>query len=123
MKIIDTNIVLRYLLNDHEELSKKAVEIITTGEALILSQVVAEVVYVLKGVYNLERQEIVEALMSVVKMDNIHFENEDIINLALSEYASTSLDFVDTILIGYRKIEGREVITFDKKLNKRLAEI
>ena len=35
------------------------------------------------------------------------------------EYAATSLDFVDCILIAYHRVAGAEVINFDKKSNKK----
>ena len=51
MKIlIDANVILRYLLNDVEEMSKKSAEIINAG-AFTLPEVIAEVIYVLKSVY------------------------------------------------------------------------
>ena len=51
MKIlIDANVILRYLLNDVEEMAKKSAEIINAG-AFTLPEVIAEVVYVLKSVY------------------------------------------------------------------------
>lgn len=46
MKIVDANIILRYLLNDHEELSDKATMIIEENEVLLPNEVIAEIVYV-----------------------------------------------------------------------------
>lgn|GEM_PF-4966125 len=37
MKLIDTNIILRYMLNDHAELSKKASDIIANEDVLLYS--------------------------------------------------------------------------------------
>ena len=48
--LIDANVILRYLLNDVEEMSKKAEEVIKYG-AWTLPEVIAEVIYVLKSVY------------------------------------------------------------------------
>ena len=48
MKIADANIILRYLLNDHEELSDKATIIIENNEVLLHNEVIAEIVYVLE---------------------------------------------------------------------------
>ena len=39
---------------------------------------------------------------------------------ALQVYASTTLDFVDCLLIGYAKEDKYTVFTFDKKLQKYL---
>ena len=36
------------------------------------------------------------------------------------EMQSTSLDFVDCILIGRNKVKGEKIFSFDKKLNNKL---
>ena len=51
MIVIDTNIILRYLLEDNEELSKKAIEIIDNNQIFIPTEVIVEASYVLKKVY------------------------------------------------------------------------
>ena len=58
MKLVDTNILLRYLLNDHPEMSAKAMTIMLDSEVLLLTQVVAEAVYVLGGVYKIGAQKL-----------------------------------------------------------------
>ena len=65
-KLIDANIILRYLLNDNPEMSEKAKEIINDG-AFTIPEVMAEVIYVLKGVYKVERQEISDVLQEFLK--------------------------------------------------------
>lgn len=49
MQMLDTNMVLRYLLNDSREMADEAETIIKEGSVLLTTEVVAEVVYVLKG--------------------------------------------------------------------------
>ena len=48
MVLIDANILLRYVLNDHADLSPKAKDVMLKNDILILSQVIAEVIYVLE---------------------------------------------------------------------------
>ncbi|MDZ7775731.1 MAG: PIN domain-containing protein [Bacteroidales bacterium] len=48
IEIIDANIILRYLLNDHEGFSKKSVKIIEQMDIFLPFEVCAEVVYVLE---------------------------------------------------------------------------
>jgi len=62
MKIADANIVLRYLLNDIEDQSEKAAELLENNEVFIPNEVIAEIVYVLEKVYRLENAEISSAL-------------------------------------------------------------
>jgi len=49
MKIVDANIILRYFLDDDEELSPKAAEIIEQNSLAIPNEVFAEIVYVLEN--------------------------------------------------------------------------
>lgn len=58
MEMLDTNMILRYLLNDNKEMADEAEIIIKKGSAQVPIEVVAEVVYVLKGVYSIEREKI-----------------------------------------------------------------
>jgi predicted nucleic-acid-binding protein len=58
MQKIDANILLRYLLNDHSVLSPKAKEIIDDHVIEIPVEVLCEVVYVLTGHYEIDRQDV-----------------------------------------------------------------
>ena len=118
MKIlIDANVILRYLLNDDPVSADKAKEIIDKG-AFTVSEVIAEVVYVLKGVYNVSRKDIADTLTDF--LFEIEIENKSVLLKAFSIYSESSLDFVDCILIAYHEVIGVEVFSFDKKLNKMI---
>jgi predicted nucleic-acid-binding protein len=123
MLLIDTNIILRYLLNDSDEFSQKAKDVILNNDALIVTQVIAEVIYVLKGVYASTKQEIVDGLLSICSMDNVQLENEEIVVFSLKLFLETNLDFVDALLISYQKFTGRKVVTFDRKLLSKISEL
>jgi predicted nucleic-acid-binding protein len=123
MQMIDTNVILRYLLDDNPELSPKAKDIMLNDDIFIITQVVAEAIYVLKGVYKATKQEIVDGLLAICAMDNVQLENEEIVVFALAEFRETHLDFVDILLYSYQKFTERKVATFDKKLNNKLREL
>ena len=55
MVILDTNIILRYLLNDNNQMADEAEKIIRENAALVTIEIIAEVVYVLKRVDSIER--------------------------------------------------------------------
>ena len=71
MKILDENMILRYLINDNIEMADKVEEIIDSNEVLILPEVIAEVIYVMRSVYKRERSEIVSGLIDFLDMDNV----------------------------------------------------
>lgn len=93
-------------------------KIIIEEGAFTLPEIIAEVVYVLKGVYKIERVQISSTLKDF--LDEIEVENQEILCEALNFYSETSLDFVDCILIARHRMFGEEVASFDKKLNKML---
>ena len=53
MVMLDTNMILRYLLNDDQEMADKAEQYLNAGDVSVTIEVIAEVVYVLKGVYSM----------------------------------------------------------------------
>lgn len=118
MQMLDTNMVLRYLLNDNKEMADEAERIIKNGSVLVTIEVVAEVVYVLQGVYSIERKKLTSCLLEFLSEVNIH--EKQIVRLGLETYAEQNLDFVDCILYAYNRIAGYEIMTFDKKLKKCL---
>lgn len=120
MVMLDINMILRYLLNDNEEMALKAEEIIKKEQVCITIEIIAEVVYVLKGVYSVEREEIKESLLAFLK--EVAVVEEDVLKLGIETYARHNLDFPDCILYAYNRIKGYEIKTFDKKLVKLLNQ-
>lgn len=57
MEMLDTNMILRYLLNDNEQMADEAEKIIRKGSVRVTMEVIAEVVYVLKGVYSIRTRQ------------------------------------------------------------------
>ncbi len=122
MKIVDANIILRYLLNDHDKLSAKATTIIEDNDVLLPNEVIAEVVYVLEKVYNVKNDEICDTLLDLFKYRNVAVDDFEVLEEAFLLFSRRRLDFVDTLLYAYNKVKGYQVFTFDKKLNKLLEE-
>ena len=117
MPIIDANVILRYLLKDHPALSESAKDVILAG-AQTTAEILAEVVYVLKGVYHADRPMIAETLEAFIR--EVTIPNKPAVTYAFRLYGKTSLDFVDCLLAGYHHMNGEEVVTFDEKLHKVL---
>ncbi len=117
MQLIDTNVILRVILNDIPEQASQAVSIIENG-AYTKPEIIAEVVYVLSGVYSASREKVKSYIHSILEV--VLCENSECILYAIDLYAETSLDFVDCLLIAYHKINNETIFSFDKKLNKHL---
>ena len=121
MKIIDANVVLRYLLKDNQPLFEKSVQIIDSNKIFLTHVIIAEIVYVLEKVYKIPRKEIQKTLSDLFSRTSIIIIDKQLILLALKDYVKYNLDFADAILLSYNQMKNYVVITFDKKLNKLLA--
>jgi predicted nucleic-acid-binding protein len=118
MSVVDANIILRYLLDDHVELSPKAAEILEQQTVLLPMEVACEVVYVLQKVYAVDRQEIQEQLSNLLNENLVEMDKPAVLLKALECYGKTTFDFVDTLLWAYHTVEQHEIFTFDNKLHK-----
>ncbi len=119
--ILDTNIILRLLANDHPEHSVKARELFEqaiNGNVLLhlASIVLAECVFVLKGrIYQLSRNEIANLLTKLLEIQGVISAEKDILFLALSNFAKYNVDFPDAYLAAKSEIESKVVATFNSK--------
>ena len=112
--IFDANMILRYLLNDNAEMAKKAENYLNQAAVAVTIEVIAEVVYVLKRVYRMERRKIADTLTDFLKI--VECRDREALRVALETYGGENLDFVDCVLYGYHKADNMEIATFDKKL-------
>ena len=122
MRYIDANVILRYILDDHTELSPTAKEIIDSSEVFITTEVLAEVVYVLSGVYHVDRKTVRNTLTAFISDSCCDFTKPDVILKSLDLFADTKLDYVDCVLAGYAIIDDAEIETFDKQLQNVISK-
>ncbi|MCM1192741.1 MAG: PIN domain-containing protein [Butyrivibrio sp.] len=118
MVMLDANIILRYLLNDNEQMADEAEKIIEEKSGFITVEIIAEVVYVLRRVYSIERDAIKLSLFQF--LSEVKSNETEVIKLGLTVYGEKNLDFIDCILYAYHKVRGYEIMTFDKKLKRLL---
>lgn len=120
MTLIDTNILLRWLLGDDKELSSKAEKIVQEAESsslLITDIIVAEVVYVLRSTGR-DRQQTSEALLLIGRTEAFRYENDELLTEIIKLISATKLDFADCYLLARSRREKLELETFDGLLNK-----
>ena len=122
MKKIDANILLRYILNDHAELSPKAKEIIEQDIVEVPVEVLCEVVYVLTGHYEIDRESVSTKLKLFFDETQCILPCRKAVLQGLDYFRCSSIDFVDCVLAGYAVIEKDEIYTFDNKLQKLIEK-
>ena len=113
---IDTNYIVRYLVNDNIEMADIAEKILTTKSVFISNEILAEVVYVLFGVYKISKIDISNQLSALIDFDNISVSNMKVVKQTFEIFKTKNLDFVDCLLCAYSTQD--EIVTFDKKLNE-----
>ena len=122
-KLVDTNIILRYLLQDDAELFEKAsavLEKVKTGQekVIILESVLTECVYVLLKVYRISRATIAESLRTLFHYKGI--ANPDKLDLidSIDIFSQSNLSFVDCILCAKARNNAMPLYTFDEELSR-----
>jgi len=116
---VDTNYIIRYLVNDNMEMAEIAEDILTSKNVFISNEILAEVVYVLFGVYKISKIDISNQLLELIDFDNISVSNMKVVKQTFKLFKTKNLDFVDCLLCAYSSQD--EVVTFDKKLNKCIS--
>jgi predicted nucleic-acid-binding protein len=125
--LIDTNIVLRYLLDDHKIHSAKAKAFLLQvshgkRKVEIPAVVIVECIYVLEKFYTVPRNEIVESISRILNFTGIVNADRSEILEALLKYKTSNTDIVDCILAAHSSPE-KVVVSFDKGLEKLKAVI
>ena len=120
MQIVDTNFILRYLLEDDvKQYSEAETIFLNENEIFISGEIIAEIIYVMNGVYNITKNEIQKSVLSLIKNSNIIMYDKDVIEFAIQVYTETNLDYPDCLLISFRKLRKYKIQTFDKQLKKK----
>lgn len=124
MKSLDTNVLIRFLVNDDVKQGEIVRRLFLDAEKkkdvfFVTTPVILEVLFVLDSVYEFSRNEIILALESMVQMPVLQFENSDVIQKFLSYASKTNIELED-LLIGVISQEAGcdSTITFDKKAAK-----
>ncbi len=120
---LDTNVLLRLILNDLPTQHRQARELLNCGGQFVISDLaVGEVVFVLERNYKMARDDIAVVIKSLLAGEQF-IANTKVINLALTNFVEhTALSFEDCYLAAQAEIEkALPLYTFDKKLAKRLS--
>ena len=123
--LIDTNVVLRFLLDDHATFSPKAKrfmqDVFNKGRSAALPAVVlVECVYVLEKFYRVPRSDIVDNLSRLLTYPGIVNSDRAELLKALMLYLHSGTDIVDCILAA-SSTEHSVIVFFDKDFSKLRA--
>jgi predicted nucleic-acid-binding protein len=118
---LDTNVIIRYLVQDDPVQSPKATDLIeqTLDEerpGFIALVTMAEVVWVLRECYDATKPHIVQVVEGLLASKQLKVENAQTVHWAVRAYRSSSVDFSDALILRGCTAAGCErAVTFDRK--------
>lgn len=128
--LIDTNIIVRYLVGDLPDKQKDVEQMFLNAEKenikyLVLDQIIIETIFVLTKVYKLDKSICVKVIVEMLELACIDIETNLIIE-SMNIYLDENIEIVDAYMITYALQNNIGLQSFDKKaLNvwKKLANI
>jgi len=119
---VDSNILLRILLNDDPAQLEDVRELLEAArkhhESVWISAIVlSEVVWSLKVRTRWRRNEIAHAIEALLAADIFQAEHDDLVKAALTQYREGKADFPDYLIGQLNRAKGcRHTATFDRDL-------
>ena len=110
---LDTNVIARAVLNDHQQQSPIAVAMLTE-KSLIVPTVMVELVWVLGSAAKWSRREIVATLHDLLDIASLTIVEREAIEWATARYAAGA-DFADMLHLALTG-EATAFVTFDEEL-------
>ena len=122
-RLVDTNLIVRYLVQDHEKHAQAAGKLFDAcdrGEIVIvvLPTVLAECVFVLESFYEHPRGNISSALGRLISSPGVEIGGTTIHLDALNRYRKTKVHFVDCLIAATAAAENMPVASFDQDFRK-----
>ncbi|MFC1840808.1 PIN domain-containing protein [Thermodesulfobacteriota bacterium] len=124
MRFVDTNIFLRFLINDDskktdacEALFKKAI----AGDEILFTtdMVIAEIIWVLESYYEVSRKGIRESVEKILNTENLICPGKETIINALAVYHEKNIDFIDAYNAFTIKMNGIDKLySYDKHYDR-----
>ena len=124
MIALDTNVLMRFIVNDDEEQHERATSLIARAveeeEPILLTDIVlVEAAWVLSFSYRYTRDEIIRVLGMLHMAHHVVFQSSDRLTRALKSYEERGGDFADYMIREHAQECGcRRVATFDRALLK-----
>ena len=127
MKGLDTNVLVRYLVQDDPKQAAQASKFIETHctdeRPCFIGQIVlCELAWVLESNYHQDRVQIASIIEQLLQVGQLDVMEPEVVWRALNDYENSNADFPDHLLARVNQSMGCEVtVTFDKKAAKQVA--
>lgn len=116
MKAIDTNVLLRRILNDDMEQAAKARKLFDRSDQVLITDIVlVEAIWTLKGKrYKASKDDIVAVVMGLLEEPNVVFESQQAVWSALNDFVNApavktgdglrAADLPDALIVNKAKV-------------------
>lgn len=124
MRAVDTNVLVRFLVQDDEKQAQIATQLLADAEAdkqplFVSNVVVLEMMWVLKSAYEVPRDEILDSLSELLSMVALEFQDSLSIRDFVSSAQHNTYDLADLLICHVARGKGYDTtLTFDKKAAK-----
>lgn len=126
MKGLDTNVLVRFLVQDDLQQATTVRQLLEAAERqqdrfYISLLVVMELIWVLESVYEVSREDLLDSLSELMSMSILQFEQQALCRRFVQVARTNTFDLSD-LLIGLAAQAGdcSSTLTFDKKAGKSL---
>ena len=116
MIAVDTNILVRFYLNDDEAQAGLATRLLTNEDVYVPKTVLLELEWVLRGVARVSRSAIAKSLAHLLSLPNVRVEDGANVRAALKAFTQ-GMDFADALHLKSSSGADR-FATFDARLIK-----
>ncbi len=121
--IVDTNIFLRYLLQDVPSQTKKAEEFLKKVKSGRISGyvpqiIIFEIAYALEKFYRFPKAKVIGGLESILAFENLEVQDNKLLKSTIKLYQEKNVDITDCFLIVLMAQTEGDIFTFDKKIEK-----
>ena len=115
---LDTNVLVRYVMQDDPRQSPRANSLIESLSAeepgFVPVVALVELVWVLSGSYDLDRTQVATVLGTLLRSKELVIERADLVTQALKRYSANGADFADALIERLSAAAGCQVtMTFD----------
>lgn len=117
---VDTNLLVRHLTGDPAEMAARASAYLQVETDLLLTDlVVAETVYVLESFYEAPREQVAEAIRSILAFDSVVSVDPALLLRAVAIYETDRIDFAEAYLVACAETTGiNRVASFDQSIDR-----
>ena len=119
---LDTNVLVRYIVQDDPKQSAKAAQLIESAarrddDLFVGPVMLCELIWVLESAYEFPRAEIGNVVQQMLETEHLEIEPRDLTWQALADYRSIPADFADCLLGRMNQSAGCDTtVTFDRAL-------